>query len=210
MTRGLGVIRAGSVLALACLGLACWLYEVLAVRGWDGLAWLYPFPLSAIPACLFVALASWLPVCGQGTSSRWKVGLYLVLAWSVALGSFTLARDAVFGLLGSRTMGMSAEEMRTYHLTQLGWLFAALVLASVGMGVGLRWLGFPVRRRTVLLLALALVAVPPASLLTLQVVPALHGQRDFIHAVKMGYPVFWTVLLVAGAVALGRQPVHGR
>lgn len=210
--RGWGVVRVGSVLVLACLGLACWLYEVLVARGWDGLAWLYPFPRSAIPACLFVALASLVPVWRQGIAPHRKVGLYLVLVWGLALASFTLARDAVMGLNRVVVMGMSADDVRTYLLTRLGWLLVALLLASVGMGLGLRWLGLPVRRRTIGFLVLALVAVVLASWLTIQVVPALNGQRDFIHAVKMGYPVFWTILLVAGAVALGRHhagDLHG-
>jgi hypothetical protein len=107
-------------------------------------------------------------------------------------------------------VAMSNDILVPYLLTRLGWLLVALVLSSAGMGLAMRWLGLPVRRRVSLFLALALVAVPPVSWLTLQVVPALNGRNDFIHAVKMGYPVFWTVILVAGAVALGRQPVSSR
>lgn len=33
----------------------------------------------------------------------------------------------------------------------------------------------------------------------------LNRATDYIHAVKMGYPAFWTVVLVAAAVALGRR-----
>jgi hypothetical protein len=86
--RGSRVGRVIIVLVLALLAEACWLYEVLAMRGWDGLAWLYPFPLAAIPGCLLVALASWTPLWGQELASRWKLGLYLLLAWGLALGSF--------------------------------------------------------------------------------------------------------------------------
>ncbi len=210
--RGVGAVRVVSMLVLlAFLGLGCWLHEVLVVRGWEGLAWLSSFPLAAIPGCLFVVLASLVPVWGLAAVLRWKVGLYGVLAWGVALGSFTIARAAMYSSFGrfGMMLAMHPDTRVSYLLSVFGWLFLALVLTSAGMGLGVRWLGFPVRRRTVLFLALALVAVFPASALTIQVLPALHGQRDFIHAVKMGYPVFWTILLVAGAVALGRQPVRG-
>ena len=33
----------------------------------------------------------------------------------------------------------------------------------------------------------------------------LNGSTDEIHAIKMGYPVFWTALLVPSALRLGKK-----
>lgn len=63
----------------------------------------------------------------------------------------------------------------------------------------------PVSRCTALYAAAAFVLAVPASLMTIHLLPALNGARDYIHAVKMGYPAFWTVVLLSGAVALGRR-----
>jgi len=37
------------------------------------------------------------------------------------------------------------------------------------------------------------------------VFPAVNGSTDQIHAIKMGYPVFWTALLIPVAMGLGRK-----
>jgi hypothetical protein len=42
----------------------------------------------------------------------------------------------------------------------------------------------------------AFLLILPLSLVTIQVVPALHNETDLINAVKMGYPAFWSVLLI--------------
>jgi hypothetical protein len=58
---------------------------------------------------------------------------------------------------------------------------------------------------TGLLLAAALLLVMPLSVATIKIFPALNGSMDEIHSIKMGYPVFWTTVLVPVALRLGRK-----
>ena len=67
-----------------------------------------------------------------------------------------------------------------------------------------RWL-VPTSYLAMPYLALALLLVLPLSFATIHVVPALNGSSDEIHAIKMGYPVFWTALLVPAALRLGKK-----
>ena len=67
-----------------------------------------------------------------------------------------------------------------------------------------RWLD-PTYRRTPLYLVVALILVLPLSFATIRLLPALNGSTDEIHAIKMGYPVFWTALLVPSALWLGKK-----
>jgi membrane protein YdbS with pleckstrin-like domain len=100
-------------------------------------------------------------------------------------------------------MGTLSEDLDDLAVV-LAIPFAILLAAGV---VHLSVSGFlgRVSRWTVLYVAAAFVLVVLASLLTIQLFPALNRFTDFIHAVKMGYPAFWTVVLVSGAVALGRR-----
>jgi hypothetical protein len=51
----------------------------------------------------------------------------------------------------------------------------------------------------------ALAAVLPLSFATVRFFPTLNVSNDEIHSIKMGYPVFWTTLLVPFAWQLGRK-----
>ncbi|MBJ6764180.1 hypothetical protein JGU66_25680 [Myxococcaceae bacterium JPH2] len=192
---------------LALLAWAGWFLEVVGLRGWEGLEWLRHFPLAAVPGCLLAGGAAWLPVL-DAPGSRVRKGLALGGAGAVSLVAFVLTRD-VAGLLGPRGSGVLAlgDAMWRVWARGAGELVVALALASVGVCGALRWAGAPLRWRTVPLLAVGIAAVPTLSWLSIQLIPALNGHQDLIHAVKMGYPLFWTVLVVFAAVSLGRRPV---
>ncbi|RJS20821.1 hypothetical protein DRW03_19295 [Corallococcus sp. H22C18031201] len=193
---------------LALVAWASWFGEVVGLRGWAGLEWLLHFPLAAVSGCLLAGVASWVPVL-DAPVSRARQGLALVTASAASLGAFVLTRD-VAGLLGPRGSGVLLLGDSLWWVwvwaRVAGELVFALTLASVGVGGALRWAGAPIRWRTVPLLAVGIAAVPTLSWLSIQLLPALNGRQDFIHAVKMGYPLFWTVLVVNAAVSLGRQP----
>ena len=84
-----------------------------------------------------------------------------------------------------------------------------LVVIGLAVSVGLvaaasRWLA-PLHIWTTVVVTVALLLVLPLSVITVMAFPALHGETDEIHAVKMGYPVLWTALLVPLALRLGRK-----
>ncbi|MFT3775722.1 MAG: hypothetical protein QM820_61025 [Minicystis sp.] len=79
----------------------------------------------------------------------------------------------------------------------------SIVLTAVGLHVLTRVLLVRTSAWLVPLVIVSILLVNALSFATIQVFPAVNGSRDFIHAVKMGYPTFWVNVLVAGAVELG-------
>jgi hypothetical protein len=85
----------------------------------------------------------------------------------------------------------------------------SILLASVGFHMFTRWTLVPISHWSIVLIAVALLVTPVLSMATVQVLPALHGQTDLVHAVKMGYPTFWVTILLPAAteLALRLQPL---
>jgi hypothetical protein len=81
----------------------------------------------------------------------------------------------------------------------------AIALASLILTALLNLWIHPMKRSAFFYFVGAFLLTVPASLLSIQIFPALDGSTDYIHAVKMGYPAFWTVLLTAVAAGLSRQ-----
>jgi hypothetical protein len=117
-----------------------------------------------------------------------------------AVTSFLLERWTAFELFsGGAPAGINARTLATFILG------AAIVPATLPW-MSIRWLE-PVCWRTVVYLAVVLVLVLPLSFATIQILPALNSSTDQIHAIKMGYPVFWTALLLPVGLRLGRRAV---
>ena len=84
-----------------------------------------------------------------------------------------------------------------------------LALYWAGVSLGLAWLAgrllAPMRRWTALYLAAALALPLPLATLTVMEFPGeRHG--DLYNAIRLGYPVLWTAILVPAALWLGRKP----
>jgi hypothetical protein len=114
------------------------------------------------------------------------------------------------------TGAFAAGRWAIFEIVQL-WIpdarpFAVLAAAGLAVSGGLtaaagRWLA-PVHIWTAAAVIVALFLVLPLSVATITAFPALNGATDEIHAVKMGYPVLWTALLVPLALRLGRKSGH--
>ncbi|HLK90876.1 MAG TPA: hypothetical protein VKZ18_13345 [Polyangia bacterium] len=197
--RRVVMARAGAVLALAGGALGAWLYEVVQVRGWEGLRWLSAFPRAGLAGSVLVPLAMLAVLVEPGRPSARRALAFLAVSTAVCLAAFALGRAGVYALFepGHLPPAGRAPAFEAMELTLL-----ALVGAAVGLWASVRALLRPLTRWAVAYLALAIVLVLPASVATIRLVPALNGSQDFVHAVKMGYPVFWTVVLVAAAVAV--------
>lgn len=167
------------------------------MKGWQGLAWLSGFNWSSLPISILIVLLCSL----AGGRARWRDRMKFLGAGSVfAVAAFLLERWTAFELFsGGAPAGLNARTLGTFILE------AAIVPAALPW-LSNRWLE-PVYWRTVVYLAVALVLVFPLSFATIQIVPALNGSTDQIHAIKMGYPVFWTALLVPAGLRLGRRAV---
>lgn len=202
-TRVLGIVALG----LAAIGL--WLAEVLRVKGWQGLRWLDGYPWAAVPVCLFVALGALIAAGGETVRPVRRPAGFVVAVWITSLGSFEISRVSLIDLHTPSWLLLDPELvtlwMKISLLSPLIRLAVAVALASVGIYLSIHFFLRPISRWTILYLAGGFLLVVPASLLTIRVVPAINGATDYLHAVKMGYPTFWTVVLVGAAIGLGRR-----
>jgi hypothetical protein len=196
MVRMGKVIRFSLLLGGAFAAWGLWLAEVVWIKGWPGLAWLSGFNWSALPICpLIVVMASY-SVAAHARS--WHRILFFSVASVVSVTAFVIARWALFELFSGGFPGATAFGAGIV-------LLIAGLIVSVGLTIsGNRWLA-PLHYWTGILVAVALLLVVPLSFATIRVFPALNGSTDEIHSIKMGYPVFWTALLVPVAMRLGRE-----
>jgi hypothetical protein len=192
------VIRLSLLLGAAFAAWGLWLAEVLWVKGWAGLAWAAGFNWSALPACALVVLMASYLVTPQ---ARWPDrAMFLGVAWVIAVSAFAMARWAVLELFSGGFPGRAVPGPGFV-------LLIAWVIVPVGLTIaGKRWLA-PLHYWTGTLVAAGLLVVLPLSFATIKVFPAFNGSTDQIHAIKMGYPVFWTAVLIPVAMALGRKRV---
>jgi hypothetical protein len=192
------VIRLSLLLAGAFAAWGLWLGEVRWVKGWAGLAWLSGFNWSALPACaIIVVMASYSVTARAKWPDRAR---FLVVGWVIAVAAFAMTRWAAFELFSGGFPGRSVPGPAIA-------LLIAWVIVPVGFTIaGKRWLA-PLHYWAGTLAAVALMLVLPLSFATIKVFPAFNGSVDQIHAIKMGYPVFWTAALIPVAMGLGRKRV---
>jgi len=152
---------------------------------------------------LAVALGVFVTGAPIARPSLLRVAGFLVAVCVALWMSFEMCRIALGLLLTTHHLPYGNAPWEA--LEQLAVLPIAILLASAVIHASVSRLLGETSRWTTLYVAAAFVLVVPASLLTIQLLPALNRFTDYIHAVKMGYPAFWTVVLVSGAVALGRH-----
>jgi hypothetical protein len=185
---------ASLLIATAFAAWGLWLGEVCFATGWAGLAWMRGFNWSALPICAAIAVTSSYAVApGAGWRERTK---FILAGWALMAGAFAVGREAVIDFFSAWVVP---------YYPALVMLAAAGLAVSAGLtAAASRWLA-PLHAWTAAAVAAALVLGLPLSVTTIAAFPALNGATDEIHAVKMGYPVLWTALLVPLALRLGRR-----
>src|SRR5262249_37610769 len=122
----------------------------------------------------------------------------------IAVAAFGLARWVAFELF-SRSLGLPPT---------FGWqpfiaaAVAGLLLVSAGLTLAANRRPAAMHYWTGFLLAARLLAVMPLSIATITIFPTLKGNTDEIPSIKMGYPVFWTAVLVPLRCALGAKAAN--
>lgn len=193
---------AAAVLALAFVSLGLWLFEVVAVKGWGSLQWVHGFPWASLPVCLCVSVSTLIPVLRRARPSGGRVAVFLLAAAVISLVSFVITRD---WFVASRWFPASSRG-KSVLLSPI----LSVALTSVGLHALIRALLTRISAAGMFFFAAALVLVNVLSFLTILAFPALNGARDFVHAVKMGYPVFWVNVLLAASVELAlRRTARG-
>jgi hypothetical protein len=196
--------RAAAVLVAAFAALAAWQLGIGWFNGREGLEWLNGFQWGALPACAAIAGACAAAVARVCDIPR--ILAFIAAATALSFAAFAGARYEIYGIESYRFTAPSPA-----HLFRL-------VLYWLGVSAGLAWLAnrllAPVRWRTALYLAAAPILAERLGHLTVSVFPG--GQAGVYDAIRLGYPVFWSAILLPAALRLGRKPfarppaTHGR
>ena len=184
-------MRIAGVAGCALAAWGAWYGEITLRFGWPGTKWLdgpdAPFLVCPLVA-LGIVFALGLPAGFTAT-----VG-FILLAGTVFLGCYGGAGEAIEEL---HTTWVPSLWQLVHHggAVVLGWLFAS-VAVLLCVRIFLVWIRLAVFCAT----AAALALVVPLSLVSVAIYS--RGGHDYLTAVKMGYPVLWTALLVPTAVGL--------
>jgi hypothetical protein len=195
------VLRSSVLIIAAFVAWALWLAEVVWVKCWASLAWLDEFNWSSVPICaVIVVTASYFVSADAPWRERTKfVAFGFALAIWAMMESFM---DLPFLLPGYKpTITVILSDVAV----SVGTLVGSGLAVSVGLvAAASRWLA-PLHIWTTVVVVVALLLVLPLSFLTVTVFPARNGGTDELHAIKMGYPVLWTALLVPLSLRVGRR-----
>jgi hypothetical protein len=168
--------------------------ETLWISGWAGVAWTSSYDWSCIPISLVIMATSGHLVAPA--ASRRRQILFVIVGSVLEVAAFQLLRSSLVELFSETMFGAGALAPTLLAL-------AATILFPLGLTVAAHYILTPVHVWTAPSLGLGLVLVGPLSLATVEALPALIGATDALHAIKMGYPVFWAALAAPIALRLG-------
>lgn len=175
---------------LGVFSLAIWLYEINTIIGWNSLNWLQQELYSVYIITLLAVISYLLPIARISKVGMKKVFACGITMYMVALGSFLLARTVFYDLY-SRVP--NSINLSTWSIWKL---FGIVSLVAVVFFLLKQWFLDATDRFHILTLVVALIAVVPMSLITIEYIPGFGVEDHFVDAVKMGYPVFWTNVLL--------------
>lgn len=189
------------IMAMALLCMGVWLFEIIAVKTWDSMAWLKHRLYSPF---LIIPIAVWtyiLPFYFEQKVTLKAALMPFIILCAVSTLCFTIGKRLCFALYNNYDF----DGLQSFAILMLSAfaLFALLgftcwFVANLSMG--------NTRKRNTIFITLLLIFTVPMSLFTVQLIPGLGIGDDWIDAVKMGYPVFWITLFMGiSGVFVSRQ-----
>lgn len=178
-------------LLLALVGWSSWIYEIDVVIGWNSLEWLDRPLYSVFVATFFSTLAFVVPfLVVRNFQITPAILWFSVWLYGGSLTSFYAGKNLCFEVYQSSFY----DKLQVYYyLIVTGGLF-------IGFGGYVWWFTHRFLFRNPafnsLLLAFAASMSIPLSLITVRICPGFGSSSGWVDAVKMGYPIFWTILLM--------------
>jgi hypothetical protein len=188
----MAAVRAIAIAAAAFLACGLWRAGIVWLHGWNGPAWLQEFNWGAIPVCAVIAAVSAFAVAPRQRPGR--LLLFILPAWGICVAAFTAGRAEVFAIFSVWFAPMGDGPLLRLALYGIATAASLTGLAHLLLA--------PMRWWTAAGLAGALFLVLPLSGATAALFPD-GGHVDSVNAVKLGYPVFWTALLVPAVLWAG-------
>ncbi|MCP4437335.1 MAG: hypothetical protein GY810_00010 [Aureispira sp.] len=177
-------------LFLGSLSLLIWLYEINSIIGWNSLEWLNQELYSIYIITLLVVISYLLPIAKISQVGMARVLVCGLTMYGAAIGGFILARGVFYDLYNK------IPESINHYAWSIWKLFAIVLLVAIVFFLLKQWLLDATDRFHILTLIVALIAVVPMSLITVEYIPGFGVEDHFVDAVKMGYPVFWINVLL--------------
>jgi hypothetical protein len=198
--------RYAVILMAAFLAMGLWRAELFLVRGWLGLqddrfpwSWESGFNWAAIPICVLIA-----SVCAFSVRPFYgatRLAMFVTMASIMFLAAFVISKAALddfYAFAFSHGAGRPAGLIALLPMALSG------VAVSVVLPLLAREMLAPVQLWTMFALAAALVLIMPLSALTFCLLADSCGRMG-INDIKLGYPIFWTALLIPLVLQLGSE-----
>ncbi len=187
--------RVAAVLAAALAAWAAWYAGIGWFNGSEGIEWLNGFQWGALPACAAIAVA-----CAAAMARDYNLPrllAFIAAATALSFAAFAGARDEIYAFHSYVFMPPAPA-----HSV---WLALYWLCVSAGLAWLANRLLAPVRWRAALYLAAGLILAVYFAYLTVSIFPA-GRHEDMYNAIRLGYPAFWTAILLPAALRLGRKP----
>ncbi len=176
---------------LSLMNMGVWLFEIVIIKGWYGLNWLEGVLYSPYLACLIVAVTYLFAFFVNQQLSLGKTIVFMVTLYAINIVCFK-SGEYLCHLMYCRFCFWGRVEIYLFLLSGIS------LYLLLGFSYWFFSNKFILRCRKMAILSLAIIAflAVPLSLITITLLPGFgHGTNE-VDAVKMGYPVFWTTLLV--------------
>ena len=181
-----------SIVLLAVLCEAVWLYEIVVNIGWSGLNWLKKDLFSPYVICFLTATAYLLPFWLKYKVIDVKVILTLLTLFSINAAAY-LCTDSILKIMSLPvSVSMTEGEMTKIRLVRM----LVFLIFSFGHYFVTDKLVTEVDKRLTALFMLNSVLMFVLGIITAFFIRGFGNGYSLADAVKMGYPQFWICILM--------------
>lgn len=189
------------VFILSVMGVSLWLFEILTVKQWNSLDWLRGQLYSPYISALLAVLSFMVPFLLMKQVATKKVVLSLAILYIVNIICYEAGKRLCYALYCKFCFWTKSDIVFLFSIAFT--LFAFLGIAY--WFVANKWIR-KTRKINILLITLLAGLVIPLSLVAIQVNTGFGSQTGWVDAVKMGYPMFWMILLLGvSGIVIARQ-----
>ena len=188
------------ILILSTIGISLWLYEILQLKGLD---WIWntlysPFIGTLLAACSFIAAFI---ISGKITT---KLIFSVIILYVINILCFLAGQDLCHNFESEINGSDSFFSKEVYLLLTKGFLL--FPLHGLAHWFVINKLVKKNKLRNSLFTTLCMMLVVPLSLVSITIYNGLGTANGWIDAVKMGYPIFWTIFLMGiSGIILAKQ-----
>ena len=191
------------IFTLSGLGMSLWLFEIVEVKGWYNLNWMYEPLFSPFIGSALVCFAYISPFMFYRGLSGKQVILPFVIIFVINVLCFEVGKQLCYSMYCKFCPGTMTDLLLLLSIT----VFLFALIALVYWAATDKWIKKNKKTNMILISMLALLAIP-LSLITIEINQGFGHQSGWVDAVKMGYPVFWTTIgLGFSGLIIARQKI---